>query len=535
MSGIVAIFGGDGAGLGPALRRLDPRGPDARSELRLPGAVFGVAELAPGEPGAAPATDRSGRWTVIADGELLNLRSLTAELAAWGEAPDEATTPAVAAALFAARGFVKGLERLAGDVAFIAWDAETRTAWAARDRSGLRPLHYQAGPTFAVASTPDALGGETDASRALEAVEAGLAFARASTPALAPGQAVSWRAGTLQHERWWAESANPLGADGARYRWARSLQFATELAIQQRAATDAPLAILLSGGVYAEALLAATAARRRDTVLALTFGVDGPGDERTRAAGLAATARARHVTVSVTDAEVREIVAELAARPEPVLGPEAVAWEALARAAWAHDARVVLHGVGGAALFGGAPLPVSERAASLPGLGPLRRLVPATEPVTGLVRMGILEAPLPLPEPPDGSSVGRTLCLQRRVEADGAHQVLDRAAASSGLRLLAPYADGPLVRLVADLPAGHLVQVRRPRGLFLDGLAERLGAQPPEHAPMALPLSAWLPLLDADTVLDGWLPADRLARLRSGTLRQRWALGVLAAWRRAHR
>ena len=53
--------------------------------------------------------------------------------------------------------------------------------------------------------------------------------------------------------------------------------------------------------------------------------------------------------------------------------------------------------------------------------------------------------------------------------------------------------------------------------------------------PMALPLSAWLPLLDADTVLDGWLPADRLARLRSGTLRQRWALGVLAAWRRAHR
>lgn len=534
---------------------MDVRGPDGRSEHLLGEGGFAVTLGAPGESGAQVAGERSGRWWVAADGELLNARSLLSELTAWEEAPAEPSTPAIAAVIFAARGFQVGLERLAGDVAFLAWDAEEKVLWAARDRAGLRPLCWAIAPdgTILVASEPHSLLAwpGISADEDTDALREGLALGAPLPPrtpwravrALAPGELLRW-GGQVETRRWWEEAANPAGADGARYRWARSAQFGAELAIQQRAAVDAPVAVALSGGVYSEALLVATAARRRDPVLALTLHAEG-SELEPRAAAAAARARADHRVIPLLREEIPATLADVVAR-EPILSPEALGWWALSRAAWERGAQVLLTGVGGAALFGGPEIPTHERAAALPGIGALGRLALATrrtpwarrhlqrsdrDDVLGSVET--LAASAPTPDP-----LGAALWLDRRLGAELAHAVCDRAGAGHGVRMSAPFADAPLARLVASIPIGHLVQVRRPRGLLLDALKERLAGDPPGHRPMALPVRAWLedPRLtqDVPSLLADLLPPEESRRLLAeGAARRAWALVALAAWRRA--
>ncbi|MFN7143911.1 MAG: asparagine synthase-related protein, partial [Myxococcota bacterium] len=552
MSGLAGLFRiGGPAETAPLLRMaraLDARGPDGRVEEPLPVGALAVTVGAPGEPDGGVAWDPSRRWCVAADGELLNARALLAELRAWGEEPGE-TSAAIAAAMFATRGFEGALERLAGDVAIVAWDATERRLWAARDRAGLRPLHWAALPdgTLLVASEPAALLAHpgVDPAPDPDALREALAFGAPLPPrtpwravrALAPGELVTWDGGAPAVKRWWDDAANPSGADGARYRWARSVQFGTELAIQQRVAVDVPVAVALSGGVYAEALLVGAAARRREPILALTLDAEGAVPEG-RAAATAARARAKHVVVPLPVRDVAGLLAETVAN-EPLLAPEALGWRALTRAAFDGGAEVLLTGVGGASLYGGTPFPLVERAASLPGLGVFGRAARAgARGGEGWAhrhvrrRLEVDDAPWTALDAlvgtcPSTDPTGGALWLERRLDAGVSLAVLDRAAAAHGLRAQSPYADAPLVKLVATVPIGHLVQVRRPRGLFLDALAERLAPEPPGHRPMDLPVAAWLDAVGTAGVaeaLEGVLPGDttRAALDPRAPARRRW-------------
>ncbi|MES2639760.1 MAG: asparagine synthase-related protein [Myxococcota bacterium] len=550
------------------IRALDARGPDARVAVDFPDGALATTVRAPGEVGANPAWDPSGRWCVATDGELLNARTLLAEFHAWGESPEAASSAGIVACLFAARGLEAGLERLTGDVALIAWDSHTRCLHAVRDRSGQRPLHWAAlaDGTVLVASEPAALlaHGGVDRTPDRDAHREALALGASLPPRtpwrgvhkLAPGERLVWSGGAPAITRWWEDSANPPGADGARYRWARSLRFSTELAVQQRVAVDAPVAVALSGGLYAEALLLGTAARRRGRVLAFTVGADGPGDERERAAQIAARCNAEHVPLTITAAEVPALLAEIGALGEPLLTPEALGLYVLARAAADRSAEVLLTGVGGAGLYGGPPVPLAERAASVPGIGFFGRAARA-----GVERFGgepwahryLRRRPeidsdsscwdgvdLLTEQAPEGDPTGRSLWLDRRLDAERGLAVLDRVTAAHGVRAQSPFADPHLVKLVGSMPVGHLVQVRRPRGLFVEGLAERLDGPPPDHRGMTLPIEAWLEdgalLAGVQEMVADLVPAEDVRRLLGPgqPARQQWALVALAAWRRAH-
>ncbi len=567
MSGLAGLFRvagpPDRKPLPRMIRALDARGPDARVEVSVPDGSIAVTLRAPGETGSNPAWDPTGRWCVATDGELLNARQLLYEQRAWGEGPEEDSTAAVVACLFGARGFESGLERLTGDVAILAWDTATRTLHLVRDRAGLRPLHWALldDGTIVAASEPGALLAHPGVGRAPDpdGLRDALTLGAALPPAtpwhairkLGPGERLTWSGGAPTVVRWWEESANPPGADGARYRWARSLRFSTELAIQQRVAVDAPIAVALSGGLYAEALLAATAARRRGALLALTLAPDG-GDELARARVVAERCNAELVAVPLPTADVPAILAELAALSEPLLAPEALAWWVLARAAADRGAEALFTGIGGASLYGGVPAPVAERAAGVPVLGMVGRRARAGAERLGepwarrhLRRRLAMDAPprwaaldALAATAPDADPIGAAAWLDRRIDAEAAHATLDRAAGAHGVRAQSPYADAPLAKLVASFPIGHLAQVRRPRGLFQDGLAERLGGDAPAHRPMTLPVDAWLALPGltdgvADT-LAGLVPPDLLRLSPEVPAARRWALVALAAWRRRH-
>lgn len=547
MSGIVAAFGADAL---HELRRLthalDHRGPSGRREALVEGGGLGATIGAPGEADAL-CWDRSGRWCVATDGELLNARALLSELEAWGEAPEAPSSSAIAAEIVRARGFMGALERLAGDVAIVAWDNEERRLWAARDRAGLRPLHYRVSADgVRVASEAGALASERALAPAAlaEVITFGGALPpRTLVPAvcsLAPGELLTWTAGEgLTLRQHWTDPVNPAGADGARYRWARSACFAVELAIQQRAAVAAPLAVALSGGVYSEAVLAGVAARRREPILALTLQIEGAEIDLARAEAIARRHRAEHVVIHLPFADVPGILEELAAAQDPLVTPEAVAWRALARAAWAHDRAVLFTGLGGTSLFGGEPPPLLDRASSLPGLARLGRAVRGGAQHRRLVAhaRGLDLAAAPwgaldtLAGGIEGDPTGQQLHLERQLDAAGVHATLDRVAALDGLRVATPLADAALSQLIAGFPLGHLVQVRRPRGLFLDAMAERLQPDPPPHAGLALPVDAWCAAVTFDpTSLGSALPVAEVTTLSNGTPRERWALRALAAW-----
>ncbi|MDP2309733.1 MAG: asparagine synthase-related protein [Pseudomonadota bacterium] len=572
MSGLAGLFRVSGppdrAPFLRMVRALDQRGPDARVEITFPDGALATTVRSPGEAGANPAWDPSGRWCVATDGELLNARTLLAEFHAWGESPEAASSAGIVACLFAARGLEAGLERLAGDVALIAWDSHTRSLHVVRDRAGQRPLHWAAlaDGTLLVASEPAALlaHGAVDGAPDVDAHRDGLALGAPLPPRtpwlgirkLAPGERLAWSGGAPEILRWWEESANPPGADGARYRWARSLRFSTELAIQQRVAVDAPIAVALSGGLYAEALLLGTAARRRGPVLAFTVGADGPGDERGPAGEIAARCGAEHVALSIAAADVPALLAEIATLAEPLLTPEALGFYVIARAAGDRGAEVLLTGVGGASLYGGAHIPLGDRAASVPGVGLLGRVARAGaerfggEPAShrqlrrrpeidpGTTRWAAVDALAA--QAPEGDPTGRALWLDRRLDAERGLAVLDRVTAAHGIRAQSPYADAQLVKLVGSMPVGHLVQVRRPRGLFVEGLAERLAGPAPSHRRMTLPIEAWLAdgslLAGAQEMVADLLLAEDVRRILGPRqpARQQWALVALAAWRRAH-
>ncbi|MFZ5475213.1 MAG: asparagine synthase-related protein, partial [Myxococcota bacterium] len=143
---------------------------------------------------------------------------------------------------------------------------------------------------------------------------------------------------------------------------------------------------------------------------------------------------------------------------------------------------------------------------------------------------------------PGDDPTGCALWLDRRLGlAEGALAVVDATCGAHGIAHRAPLADPDLVKLVAQIPVGHLVQVRRPRGLFEEAMAERL-PDPPKHAPMALPFAAWLArgALPDDLAerLDGLADPDGTRRLvadfragRPGLAGRLWSLQMLARWR----
>jgi asparagine synthetase B (glutamine-hydrolysing) len=231
---------------------------------------------------------------------------------------------------------------------------------------------------------------------------------------------------------------------------------------------------------------------------------------------------------------------------EPVVDPAAVAWWAMARAAGDAGCAALLSGVGGAELFGGPPAYRAQRAAGLPGAGLLGRALGADAswarrqlrwrgtddvPEAAWADVDALAAAAPGHDP-----AGNALWLDRQLLAEGTLAVLDRACAAHGLVSRAPFADPDLVSLVATIPVGHVLQVRRPRGLFEEAMAERLPSPVPAHAPMDVPVAAWLGLVHVDVAerLEGLVAGDEVRRVLAGgpaSARRAWALGMLARWR----
>ena len=343
------------------LARLAHRGPGDRGVVEKDGVALGIARLhvvAPSAP-SGPYVTADGAVAAVVNGEIWNHAELRADLEARGIVVPDGADTAVVAPLYASDG-IAGFARLRGMFAIGIHDRRDGTIVLARDRFGIKPLHYaesDADSTWWVASEAGALGAcanMRDGARAadylaLGVVPAPLTFALVANQ-VGPGRAVQIRGRHVSEQRF----AAPPCVDPTATLDVAELRSTLERAVRRHVVGDLPIGVFLSGGVDSSALAALVkAAGGTPRLFALTFPGEGAYDE-----GPAARAAAAHlglplVEATLTPADVPELLTAIVrAHGGPFADASALATHALCRRA-AQDVGVVLSGTGADELFAG--------------------------------------------------------------------------------------------------------------------------------------------------------------------------------------
>jgi asparagine synthase (glutamine-hydrolysing) len=121
------------------------RGPDATGTYVSPCGLaalghnrLSIIDLS--DAGRQPMSDRSGRYWIVFNGEIYNYLELRKGLAADYSFLTDTDTEVLLAAYL--KWGESCLDRLIGMFAFVIWDQVDRKAFGARDRFGVKPLHY---------------------------------------------------------------------------------------------------------------------------------------------------------------------------------------------------------------------------------------------------------------------------------------------------------------------------------------------------------------------------------------------------------
>jgi asparagine synthase (glutamine-hydrolysing) len=147
MCGIAGMFGRDwsSAQLAAMVQSQAHRGPDAQGTWLAGCALAGlghnrlsIIDLSPA--GRQPMSDASGRYWITYNGEVYNYLELREELEGRYSFRTRTDTEAILAA-YSVWG-KECLDRLIGMFAFVIWDEKEQRVFGARDRFGVKPLHY---------------------------------------------------------------------------------------------------------------------------------------------------------------------------------------------------------------------------------------------------------------------------------------------------------------------------------------------------------------------------------------------------------
>lgn len=343
------------------------RGPDEGSVHLEPHVALGhrrlsVIDIATGQQ---PLFNGDGTVGVVFNGEIYNFLELRQELEAEGHrfATRSDTEVLVHGWVQWGAGVV---HRLRGMFAFVLWDRRTRTLFAARDRLGVKPLHYGtlSDGSWAFGSELKTILGHRRFQRQYDprAVEDFLALGYIPDPStfwkgahkLPPGHTLVFRVGQTepQIERYWnvdfsVERQCSLGQ-------ARDeLNHILEESIRLRLVSEVPLGAFLSGGVDSSTVVAVMAGLQHAPVQTCAIGFDQADHDETdharEVASLFATDHHEH-QVSADDFGLIDTLAAL--YDEPFADSSAIPTYRLCQMARQH-VTVALSGDGGDETFGG--------------------------------------------------------------------------------------------------------------------------------------------------------------------------------------
>jgi asparagine synthase (glutamine-hydrolysing) len=324
-------------------------------------ARLSIIDLSPA--GHQPMANEDGTVWIAYNGEAYNFAEVRPWLEDQGHRFRSRTDTEVLLHAYEEEG-IACLERFRGMFGFAILDLPRRRLFLVRDRLGLKPVKYVAGPRlFAFASELKALVALPEVSRRLDpvAVDEYLTYRYVPAPRtglegvckLPPASILELDLvqGTHQISRYWSP---PRGTAAARPDAEVLAEARTRFdeAVALRMIADVPVGIFLSGGIDSSAVVASAAHTQRD-LRTYSVGFDDPRfDELTYARAVAQRFGTQHHELVVRPALGEDLDAIVRTFDEPFADPSAVPSYYLAKATAAH-VRVALNGDGADELFAG--------------------------------------------------------------------------------------------------------------------------------------------------------------------------------------
>src|SRR5438093_1262422 len=276
MCGICGVAGGDPARGGELVQRMCGsmvhRGPDDEGSIHLDGVTLGMRRLSiiDIEGGHQPMSNEDSTVWVIQNGEIYNHRQLREQLLAAGHRFATKSDTEVLVHGYEEWG-ERMIERLNGMFAFALLDRRKASLLLARDRMGIKPLHYAIdGERFVFASELKALLQDTALRKGIDpvALDEYLEYEFVPSPRsivrgvnkLRPGHTLSWSLADRRPavRRYWAPELNleRAGGPGNLDEECGRLRDALREAVRKELISDVPVGVFLSGGIDSSAVTA---------------------------------------------------------------------------------------------------------------------------------------------------------------------------------------------------------------------------------------------------------------------------------------
>lgn len=374
MCGIVAIFNNEkevpAASIERAVEALVPRGPDEQNTWFSPSrrAALGHVRLSIIDPetGTQPIASEDGEHHIIVNGEFYDYERITRELESRGHRFSTRSDSEIALHLYRELG-TGCLEHLRGEFAFVIWDEENETLFAARDRFGIKPLFYtEDADGLKISSEAKALfAAGVPATWDHGSVFQNLFFSFdqdrtlfKNIRQLPPGHYLKARRGAVSIKRYWDVDYPKAAATTIHTSETECIENVRTLldeAIRLRMRADVPVGCYLSGGVDSSSVLGLASRYSEGKFTAFTIAFDHPDfDESGPARRMAEFAGADFRPIAVKGNDFADVFYEAVWKGEMIhYNAHGAARYHLSRAVQREGYKVVIGGEGADELFAG--------------------------------------------------------------------------------------------------------------------------------------------------------------------------------------
>ena len=312
--------------------------------------------------GHQPIQNEDGSVWVVFNGEIYNYRELRAELIDRGHVFSTDTDTETIVHAYETWGD-DAFSHLRGMFGIALWDRRQRTLVLARDRAGIKPLHYaeRNGCLYFGSEIKSILAtGGVDRSIDVSAFEHYLSFLYTPADAtiydgikkLPPGHYLRWHAGETRVKRYWDLPAGEPFA-GSIEEAGEALTGVLADAVRSHMISDVPIGALLSGGIDSSLVVGLMARASTRPIKTFSIGFDEPAfDELDGARRMADHFGADHHEMVVRPDALAVVDRLVEHFDEPFGDSSAVPTWYVSQMARRH-VTVVLSGDGGDELFGG--------------------------------------------------------------------------------------------------------------------------------------------------------------------------------------
>jgi asparagine synthase (glutamine-hydrolysing) len=272
------------------------RGPDSDGFHLAPGIGLGVRRLSiiDLETGDQPISNEDQTVTVVCNGEIYNFKELRQELLARGHRFRSRSDVEVIVHLYEDYG-VECLQHLRGMFSFALWDARRRRLMLARDRFGIKPLHYadaKEGLYFASEQKSILIADRIERKIDIRSLQDLFTIGFVASPKtlftnirwLLPGHYLLYEGGHYTIHSYWQPDF-PLNADGGPRMsvddWVEALREQLEESVRIHMRSDVPVGAWMSPGIDSSGVVSLMSRYTSQPIQTFTLAFENPEFDET--------------------------------------------------------------------------------------------------------------------------------------------------------------------------------------------------------------------------------------------------------------